>query len=96
MDKLPKEEALEIAKGIYKRNYWDAAKCEELPYPLDIITFDTAVNCGIKRAMDFRDGTLNWVDYLFNRLDYYNRLKRPIFMAGWTNRVIALYKYVKW
>jgi len=95
MDKLSQTEACGIAKKIYKSNYWDIAKCSELPYPMDIVVFDTAVNCGVSRAIKFGALTLNWTDYLFNRLEYYNSLRRPIFMAGWTNRVIDLYRYVK-
>lgn len=36
----------EKAKDIYKKDYWDACKCEDLPRPFDILVFDTAVNMG--------------------------------------------------
>lgn len=38
------------AKAIYKANYWDAAKCGELPEEIQAIHFDTAVNSGVSRA----------------------------------------------
>lgn len=38
------------AIAIYKRDYWDKAKCSELPYPLDVLTFDAAVNHGVETA----------------------------------------------
>lgn len=39
------------AIAIYKRDYWDKAQCEEIPYPLDIMLFDTAVNHGVTKAV---------------------------------------------
>lgn len=44
---LTKEEAVKI----YKRDYWDKAMCGEIPYPLDVILFDTAVNHGVDKAV---------------------------------------------
>lgn len=38
------------AKAIYRANYWDAARCDELPEAVREIHFDTAVNSGVKRA----------------------------------------------
>ena len=38
------------AKEIYKRDYWDKCRCDELPHPVDFITFDAAVNSGCTRA----------------------------------------------
>ena len=39
------------AIAIYKRDYWNKAQCEEIPYPLDIMLFDTAVNHGVTKAV---------------------------------------------
>lgn len=36
---------------IYKRNYWDAARCGALPAGLDYAVFDFAVNSGVSRAV---------------------------------------------
>lgn len=44
---LSKEDAIKI----YKRDYWDKAQCLELPYPLDVMVFDTAVNHGVIKAV---------------------------------------------
>ncbi len=39
------------AKEIYRKDYWNACKCNELPAPLAIILFDSAVNQGTKIAI---------------------------------------------
>ena len=38
---------------IYKANYWLAASCDKLPKGVDYLTFDIAVNSGVKRAKRF-------------------------------------------
>jgi lysozyme family protein len=35
---------------IYKRNYWDRAKCDELPSGIDFTVFDLCVNGGVGRG----------------------------------------------
>ena len=36
--------------AIYRRMYWDAAKCNDIPQGIDLCVFDTAVNSGPGRA----------------------------------------------
>jgi lysozyme family protein len=36
---------------IYRRNYWDAARCSLMPDGLDYAVFDFAVNSGVSRAV---------------------------------------------
>jgi lysozyme family protein len=38
------------AKAIYRRDYWDACKCDQLPWPLSLYVFDAAVNQGVNPA----------------------------------------------
>lgn len=39
------------AKKIYKRDYWDACRCGEMPEPFAICLFDAAVNMGVRKAI---------------------------------------------
>jgi len=38
---------------IYKKNYWDRLKCDELPLGLDLCLFDFGVNAGTGRAAKY-------------------------------------------
>lgn len=40
-------------REIYRRRYWDAARCAELPAPLAFLHFDAAVNHGVGNAIRF-------------------------------------------
>ena len=35
---------------LYKRKYWDALKCDQLPIGLDLCVFDFGVNAGVSRS----------------------------------------------
>ena len=35
---------------IYKKNYWDRAKCDQLPSGVDLSVFDWGVNSGVSRS----------------------------------------------
>lgn len=41
------------AAAIYRRQYWDAARCDDLPGGLDYAVFDFAVNSGPSRAVRY-------------------------------------------
>lgn len=36
----------DAAAAIYRRDYWDACRCEEMPWPVALVIFDAAVNQG--------------------------------------------------
>jgi lysozyme family protein len=40
----------ELVAPLYKANYWDACKCDDLPRGVDYAVFDAAVNMGPGRA----------------------------------------------
>lgn len=44
---------LEDAKEIYRTDYWDKVKCDDLPVGLDFLVFDIAVNHGVLDAALF-------------------------------------------
>ena len=46
-----KELTLDRAKFLYKRDYWDKIKGDDLPVPLDSFMFDAAVNQGVDAAI---------------------------------------------
>lgn len=52
--KLPKQPVKLISHSevgaIYESRYWNACRCGDLPAPVDLFVFDTAVNCGVGRA----------------------------------------------
>ncbi len=41
---------MDEVKAIYRRDYWDACKCDEMPWVFAYPTFDAAVNSGPSRA----------------------------------------------
>lgn len=45
----------ERADQIYFEEYWLAAGCDKLPFPLNMIVFDTAVNFGVTNAKSYLD-----------------------------------------
>jgi len=87
---------LEQAKEIYYKNYWLKSGCDELPYPFNIIVFDTAVNMGRRRAIEFLNAYNDWRDYLLKRLYIYSKFKQAkLYFRGWANRTLDLYKMIK-
>lgn len=43
----------EDVEAIYRRDYWDAVRGDELPGGVDLAVFDFAVNSGVRRASDY-------------------------------------------
>lgn len=41
----------QIVAPLYKRSYWDACHCDDLPDGVDYVVFDFAVNSGTRRAI---------------------------------------------
>ena len=40
----------EMVKPLYKRKFWDACRCDDLPSGIDYLVFDMAVNAGVGRS----------------------------------------------
>lgn len=53
--RLSKQEVKKLtsdeAKAIYKKNYWDSFKGDDLPFGLDYAVMDYAVNSGVSRSV---------------------------------------------
>lgn len=47
--------------AIYRRNYWNACRCDDLPSGLDYCIFDFAVNSGVNRASRYLQRALGVV-----------------------------------
>lgn len=97
---MPKEEAEKEARAFYKTEYWDKCDCDNLPSPYDMIVMDTAVNMGVKRALELKEkstggaGYPRWMDFLILRIECYCKIAKnnPVFLRGWINRVTDLYR----
>ena len=42
---------LDFAKSVYRKRYWDACRCDQMPDPLRYPLFDAAVNSGPSQAI---------------------------------------------
>lgn len=45
-----RELPLDLAKQIYRRDYWNAMRADELPAGIRYVVFDAAVNSGVRQA----------------------------------------------
>lgn len=91
----------EQAGEIYRREYWVASGCDDMPAPMAVCVFDAAVNCGVKRARgwkllidsSFKNENVEQQvkEYIGVRKAYYRTRKHfPTFGKGWFNRCNAL------
>lgn len=46
------------AGEIYRRDYWNAVRGDDLPYGLDLVAFDAAVNSGVSRGAKWVQGAV--------------------------------------
>lgn len=89
----------ERAAFLYKRDYWFAAGCDALPWPLSLVVFDSAVLCGVGRARRWLVETRDPHTYLDRRRDFHNQrvVDKPDqarFLKGWQNRVKKLRTFI--
>ena len=91
------------AERLYCNDYWKPAGCNSLPWPVDIVMFDTAVNCGLKRAAKFHEGAMKVPheeamaiirkrELFYLRLAENRRFRK--YKRGWLNRINSLRKYI--
>jgi len=92
----------EGAKAIYLTDYWLRNGCDVLPFPLDVIHFDSCVNPGPGASLHFlhdsgehKDVNCRCVEYISLRVRYYLRViqKRPValkYLCGWMDRSLDI------
>ena len=85
------------AAEIYERDYWKKSGADLLPWPLNLVVFDTAVNCGVGRAKEWLGVSKDWAGVAGLRCCHYIRLCRQkksftTFIKGWMNRISDLVK----
>jgi len=91
---------IEKAKEIYRKNYWNKLNCDKLPYPMDLIVFDTGVNMGISTANELlKKSNGDPKEFIILRIKKYKEIiarnkKLEKYFIGWINRVLDLYIYV--
>jgi lysozyme family protein len=39
------------AQSLYRAKYWDANRCDEMPWPVNLVVFDAEVNSGSEGAL---------------------------------------------
>jgi len=49
------------AQAIYQAQYWEPARCDDLPWPVNAMVFDCAVNQGVGTAVKLLQKTLGTV-----------------------------------
>lgn len=82
----------EKAKGIYFVDYWQAVGADKMPDGLNLLAFDTAVNCGVKRARVWSmDKSLNTL--FVERARHYALLDHldDVYARGWYNRLADIF-----
>ena len=95
---LSEDDAWEAAEPFYRAKFWNPCACDDLPYPADLIVFDTAVNMG--KSFALRLPKLAGDDpqkALLHRIARYAELakKHPQFLRGWLNRTLSLWEQTK-
>ena len=86
----------ERAAELYKRDYWIPSGAEREPFPMALVLFDTAVNCGVVNSKEWAsENGSEPLATLARRVLYYFRIvkrhpKFGKFLKGWLNRVAAL------
>lgn len=84
----------EQAIAIYQRDYWQASGADQLPWPLNLVHFDSAVNTGTGQAQKFlKESGGDVTKYIASRLEFYTRIQGwRFYSAAWTRRVANLMK----
>lgn len=88
------------AKSIYRKRYWDALDCDNLPSGVDYAIFDYGVNSGVGRARKINarfasiTNSVKRINAICDeRMSFLRGLRTfPVFGRGWTTRVAGVRK----
>jgi hypothetical protein len=94
--------SIEYAKEVYLKGYWIPSGCDNVPYPMDICLFDSAVNPqndpklpgGGNREI-LNQNPENWQEYQILRMQRYMRCSKPKYVKGHIFRVLKLSEQIK-
>jgi lysozyme family protein len=79
----------EEAAAIYHSDYWLASGADKLAWPLNLLVFDAAVNCGVGQALAFRGNT--FAETIANRIEWYTKIRDfGLFGPAWMRRCADL------
>jgi len=95
IENLTEEQATEI----YKTEYWKPVT-RGIDDKLDMVAFDSAVNCGVGRIKRWLPHAEFWKDLIAMRRSHYDLMikQNPSlskYAKGWENRVRDLEKFIK-
>ncbi|MCP4154002.1 MAG: hypothetical protein GY757_40120 [bacterium] len=96
----PKRHQVAAVKKVYFREYWTpiVTTFRGLPDKEYIFLFDTAVNCGIKKAVEWRILKHDLLSLFCIRLEHYTRIskkkKYKRYLRGWNNRLLKLKAFI--
>jgi len=88
------------AVALYRDEYWDECLCDGLPWPMDLVVFDAAVNQGVTYAKNLTSSSVDYVEALLLRVERYSEIaerdetKRQ-YLRGWVNRVVKLFRMIQ-
>lgn len=90
----------EACAGIYAEEYWDALGCDSIPFPYNVVVFDSAVNLGVNRVGGWCQDCATPEELLEKRKQHYFSLinKNPRmskYLRGWLNRLGDLQKFIE-
>jgi lysozyme family protein len=98
---VTRDMSIEKAAIIYKTKYWDKAGCDDLPFPFDLVCFDTCVNQGPGTLKTLINGDLrefmnqySFHDLLLMRMLHYKKHSKDIYVKGHLFRVLRLYQMI--
>ena len=98
---VTKDMSIEQAAEIYKREYWNLAGCDDLPFPFDLVCFDTCVNQGVGTLKSLINGDIKgfmvqyaFEDLLLMRMLHYQKHSKDIYVKGLMFRILKLYQAI--